>query len=407
MYTSFSTALTALSAYAQAVDVVGNNLANLNTTGFKASTVAFSDLVAQQLGSTELGFGVAKPTTIRQFSQGAIQSSSGALDAAIQGDGFMIVKDNASRQLYTRGGNLTVDKNGVLMTPKGHKVQGWAASGGVLDTSGGIGDITVPVGSLRAPVATTALNFDLNLNSGAATGDTFSSSVEVYDSLGVSHVVTVKFTKSATANQWNYAMSVPDADVSTPITPVTGSVTFNSSGALTSPLAATAPPQIVIGGLLSGAATLTVDWQLYKGTAPRLTQYAQPSAVSAMSQTGSPAAQLLRVAMADGGRIVAQFSGGPQVVVGQLAMAGIRNPESLLGVGDNNYLASPDTAPPAIGTSGTGGRGQIVGGAVEASTVDIAKEFTNLIVLQRGYQANTRVITTMNEISQETINLKR
>ena len=139
----------------------------------------------------------------------------------------------------------------------------------------------------------------------------------------------------------------------------------------------------------------------------RCSHSAQPSAVSANAQDGSPAAQLIRVGLDDGGRILAQYSDGQQIVVGQLAMASIRNPESLVAVGNNNYQLSARSALPAIGTPGTGGRGTILGGAVEYSTVDIAREFTDLIVLQRGYQANTRIVTTVDELSQETINLKR
>ena len=412
MFTSFSTALSALGAHATAVDVVGNNLANLNTPGFKASAVSFADLVTQSLGAglgeTQVGFGVGRPTTLRQFSQGAIQSSSGPLDAAIQGDGFLVVQNQAGQQLYTRGGNLIVDKSGNLLTAKNYRVLGWSAGAdGTVDTNGPIGNIVIPVGTLRAPVASTGFNFDLNLNAAAAPGDRFSTSIEVFDSLGVSHIITVNFTRSTTANQWDYSISVPDADVNTPIPPVTGSLTFNSAGVLTTPAPTDAPPELNITGLVSGAADMTLRWALYNNGIPRLTQYAQPSAVSANSQNGSPAAQLIRVGLADGGQVLAQYSNGQQIVVGQLAMASIRNPESLVAVGDNNYQLSARSALPAIGRPGTGGRGTILGGAVESSTVDIAREFTNLIVLQRGYQANTRVITTVDEISQETINLKR
>ena len=157
----------------------------------------------------------------------------------------------------------------------------------------------------------------------------------------------------------------------------------------------------------NGATDINLRWDIYNGQTPRVTQYSQPSAISANSQDGQPSAQLVRVAIGEGGKVLAQYSNGVQSVVGQLAMASIRNPESLVAIGDSAFQLSERSALPAIGTSGTGGRGQILGGAIEASNVDIAKEFTNLIILQRGYQANTRVITTVDEISQETINLKR
>ncbi len=414
MFTSFSTALSALGAHSTAVDVVGNNLANLNTPGFKASVVSFYDLVTQSLGAglgeTQVGFGVARPITLRQFSQGAIQSSAGPLDAAIQGDGFLVLRSKANATIYGRGGNLQVDRNGSLLTATGERVQGWASQTGVINTNLPVGDITVPVGSLRPATSTSQITFDMNLNARATAGpppDTFSSSMETYDSLGVSHIVTIQMTKTANAGEWSYSYSVPDADVSTPVAPVTGTVTFGPNGVLTNPPATGPFPTLSITGLNSGAAPMDVTWNMFNGDTPRLTQFAQPSAISALGQNGSPAAQLVRVGLGDGGVMLAQYSNGEQVVVGQLAMASIRNPESLISVGNNSYQLSARSATPAVGTPGTGGRGTIIGGAVENSTVDIAKEFTNLIVLQRGYQANTRVITTVDEISQETINLKR
>lgn len=416
MFTSFSTALSALSADATAIDVVGNNLANLNTPGFKTSVVSFHDLVTQSLGAglgeTQVGFGVGRPVTLRQFSQGAIQTTTGPLDAAIQGDGFFVVTTPGGLTEYTRGGNLQVDKNGNLTTSTGEKLQGWTNPGpnGTVDTNQPVGDIKVPVGTLKSPTATTTLSLDFNLNAAAtagATQGTFSTSAEIYDSLGTSHVVTFTFTKTATPNQWNYSVSLPSADLTAPFTPVTGTLTFDGGGKLTSPAATDPAPAIAITGLADGASDFTVNWSLFNGTTPRITQYAQPSAVSALAQDGSSASNLIRVGLADGGQILAQYSNGQQVIVGQLAMATIANPESLIAAGNNNYSLSARTSLPALGLPGTGGRGSVLGGAVESSTVDIAKEFTNLIVLQRGYQANARVVTTVDELSQETINLKR
>ena len=414
MFTSFSTALSALSAHSTAIDVVGNNLANLNTTGFKTSVVSFHDLVTQSLGAglgeTQVGFGVGRPTTLREFSQGALQTTSGPLDAAIQGDGFFVIQAANGATQYTRGGNLVVDRDGNLVTATGEKVQGWTAVNGVLSTNTPIGNITVPVGSVKAPIPTQSFSFDLNLNAAATAGpppDTFSSSIEVFDSLGASHVVSVQLTKNATAGQWDYSISIPDADVKNPpFTPVTGSVTFDANGKLTTPTATDPPPQVQLQGLADGAADMTINWNLFHGQTPRLSQFAQPSAVSAVAQDGSPAAQLVRVGLADGGNILAQYSNGTQTIVGQLAMATVRNPESLIAVGNSNYQLSARTALPAVGIPGTGGRGSVIGGAVESSTVDIAQQFTNLIVFQRGYEANAKVITTVDQLSQVTINLK-
>lgn len=412
MTSAFSTALSALSAHARAVDVVGNNLANLNTAGFKANSVSFFDIVTQSLGAGlgtgQTGFGVSSPIALRQFSQGAIQTTGGALDAAIQGDGFLIVRDASGRQMYTRGGSLLVDRDGNLVTVKGQRLQGWMAdSTGAVNPGGALTGLTVPVGALLRPIVTTSFSMDLNLNASAPAGATFANTIEVFDSLGAPHIITVEFTKTATPGEWDYSISIPDSDVTSPVTPLTGTLTFSSAGQLTSPALTDPAPRFVVTGLANGAANLTLDWQLFSGTAPRITQLAQPSAVSATSQNGAPAAQLLRVSLASGGTIFANYSDGRQVVVGQLAMASIRNPESLVALGDNAYELSALTADPAIGLPGTGGRGQIVGGAIESSNVDLAREFTNLIIYQRGYQASARVITTADEMSQETMNLRR
>ena len=414
MFSSFSSALSALNADSTAIDVVGNNLANLNTTGYKTSVVSFHDLVTESLGAnlgqTQVGFGVGRPTTFREFSQGALQTTSGPLDAAIQGDGFFIVRGSDSAIEYTRGGNFQVDRDGTLITSTGEKVQGWSQVNGVVDTNGAIGNITVPTGTISPPVPTSAFSFDMNLNAAATAGpppDTFSTSVQVFDSLGESHILTANFTKNSAVGKWDYSISVPDADLKAAFTAVKGSLTFDSNGKLATPTPTDPAPQVKITGFADGAADTTLTWNLYNGTTPRISQFAEPSTVSAVTQDGSSAAQLVRVGIGDSGKVVAQFSNGQQATVGQLAMASIRNPESLIAAGNNNYLISGRTSTPAVGLPSTGGRGDVVGGALENSTVDIAREFTNLIVLQRGYQANAKIVTTVDELSQDTINLKR
>ena len=415
MFTSFSTALSALSATDTAIDVVGNNLANLDTTGFKASTVSFEDLVTQSLGAglgeTQVGFGVGAPVTQTQFTQGSTQTTSGLLDAAIQGGGFFIVQGPNSTTEYTRDGSFQTDANGDLTTATGEVVQGWTIdSSGVVDTNAPIGNITIPTGTLMAPTPTGNISLSMNLNAAATQGNadaTFSTSIQIYDSLGVAHTVTATFTQDATTpNTWDYSISVPSGDLTSAFTPVTGTLTFSSSGQLVSP-ASGSPIQIPITGYADGAADQTLNWNLYNGTTPLLTQYAQTSSVTSDDQDGSAAAQLTSVGIAEGGQILAKYSDGQQQVVGQLAMATIRNPDSLVASGNNNYELGANTALPAIGLPNTGGRGDVTGGALEASTVDIATEFTNLIVFQRGYEANAKVITTVDQLSQDTINLKQ
>jgi flagellar hook protein FlgE len=409
MFASFSTALSAMNANSTAVDVVGNNLANLNTAGYKGSAAYFHDLMAQSMGSpgTQLGFGVAPPMTIRHFTQGAIQASGGALDAAIQGDGFFVVSNQGVTQ-YTRAGSFQVDLSGNLLTPTGEYVQGWMAAGGVVDSGGPIGNIVVPVGAIQTPAATQNFTLDGNLDATAAVGANWSTTVRIYDSLGTAHVLTLHFTKAAT-NQWGYSVTIPGEDLTggtagTPSEVANGTLSFTGNGTLDP--ATASPVTFDITGLASGANDLTgLNWELYNGADGRITQYGQSSAASANSQDGRSAAQLTEVGMGNGGQLLATYSNGQQVVIGQLAMASIRNPDSLLAVGNNNYQVSAESAAPSIGTPGTGGRGQVVGGSLESSNVDIATEFTHLIVLQSSYQANAKVVTTVDQMSQTTTNL--
>lgn len=416
MFTSFSTALSALDATSTAIDVVGNNLANMDTPGFKTSEVCFQDLVTESLGAglgtTQVGFGTGTPFTVREFSQGAIQSSSGVLDAAIQGEGFFVVQDSSGNKYYTRAGNFETDKSGNLETDTGNTVQGWTAidpATGQVNTNGPIGNIVVPVGSLKAPTPTSAFTVDMNLNSAATADSTsdFSVPVTIYDSLGTSHVLTLSFENTG-ANTWSYAVSIPGADLVDPTgsTLTTGTLQFDTSGNLISP-ADGSPITFTMPTLADGAASgSTITWNPYNSNGSgEITQFGQPSASSASSQNGAAAAELVNVGLANGGAIVAQYSDGTQATVGQVALASIRNPNTLVATGGNSFQLSELTATPSIGTPGTGGRGTIQGGSVEASTVDIATEFTNLIVYQRAYEANGKVVTTADQLSQTTINL--
>jgi flagellar hook protein FlgE len=419
MFTSFSAALTGLDAAQIGVDTVGTNLANLDTTGYKAASVSFYDLVAQNLGlgnGSSVGLGTGQPQVTTEFTQGAIQTTGGALDGAIQGDGFFVVQDPSTGATeYTRAGNFQVDANGNLMTATGQFVQGWSATGGVLNTSGTIGNITIPSGALQPPLATANMSMSLNLNAAATVGGTdgtFTTPITVYDSLGNSHVLTMTFTETA-ANTWTYGVTIPGGDVKagtagTPyaIPNATGTLTFDGNGNLLTPTAAKNPIAIKLTGLNDGASDQTVNWSVYNpdGT-PNITQYATPTAVATETQDGQAAAQLTHISMSNGGEILAQYSNGQQLAVAQLALASIRNPSSLTSVGDNNFEVSANTAIPAVGTPNTGGRGNILAGSLESSTVDIAQEFTNLITFQRSYEASAKVITTTDTLTQDTINL--
>jgi flagellar hook protein FlgE len=413
---SFSIALSGLTADTAALDIVGNNLANLNTTAYKDSTASFYDLLAQSAegGAIQLGGGVSATQSQRQFTQGSIQLSGGDFNAAIQGNGFFMVRDTNGNLLYTRAGNFQLDANGNLTTATGQNVQGWMSTNGVVNPSGAVGSITIPANSLHTPIATTQFSADVNLQSDGGVGQlsgTFSAPVQVVDSLGSTHTLTVTFTKTA-ANTWNYAVTIPGQDLTagtagTPSKLANGTITFDSNGNLKTP----APPATVAvaaTGLTDGATDLAITWNLLNPNGgSTLTQFAQPSAISGSTQDGIPATEITQVSIANGGTIVAHYSDGSQAIVAQLALAGISNPGSLIAVGQNNYELGADTATPAVGTPGTGSRGTIQGGALEASNVDIATEFTNLIVYQRSYEANSKVISTLNQLTQDLLNIKQ
>jgi flagellar hook protein FlgE len=276
----------------------------------------------------------------------------------------------------------------------------------VVDTNGAVGNITVPVGSVIAPKATTTMSMNVNLDSSTATGGAFSAPLTVYDSQGTAHTLTVNYTETA-SNSWSYTVTVPAADLATGgnTTVATGTLAFNSSGALTTP-AAGSPVAVAVTGLADGAADLNINWNLYNSTGtPEITQYAQTSGMSSPVQDGNAAGEVSQVSIQNGGTIMATYTNGQQVTLGQLAVASIANPTSLLQVGNNNLQASAATAQAALGAAGAGGRGQIVGGSLESSNTDMAAEFTKLLTYERSYQAASRVITTSDTLAQETVNL--
>jgi flagellar hook protein FlgE len=243
---------------------------------------------------------------------------------------------------------------------------------------------------------------------GASSGS-FSSPIQVYDSLGTAHTLTVSYTETSAGN-WTYNVTIPSTDVtggtgaSTNVG--TGTLTFGPDGQLTAPSAAAGPIPISITGLSDGASNLTINWNLYSpsGTAT-ITNYAQASANTASSQDGVAPGTLTSMAIGNNGQVVATFSNGTTENVAQLALASILNPGSMQVVDGNNYALTSQTANPVIGVPSTGARGSITGGALETSTVDIATEFTNLLQFERGYQANSKVISTEDQVIQQTIGL--
>lgn len=411
MFPTLSAALSALTADQTAISVTGNNLANLNTTGFKASTVQFSDLMSEMMGansSTQVGMGVGPVQTSAQYTQGTNTTTGAPLDVAIQGNGFFVVNDpSTNEQLYTRDGAFQLNNLGQLETATGQLVQGWTATNGVVNANGPVSNITVPTGSVIAATPTANMSATINLNAQSAVGTTFNAPIQIYDSLGEAHTATITFTAQG-AGTWDYAVNLPNSDFTTaPGGPVaTGALQFDGSGNLISPASTDGPVQVPITGLADGANDMNVNWNLFDPSGNQLvTQYAEASGTSNPQQDGSAAGQVTQVAIANGGMVVATYSNGAQATIGQLALASIANPQSLVSVGDNNLQVSAASAAPAIGAANSGGLGQVMAGSLEASTVDIATEFTNLIALQQAYQANSKIVTTVDQLAQSTIAL--
>ena len=418
---SFSAGLSGLNANATYLSVIGNNLANINTVGFKASTVTFQDLVSQRVGGSSLnpmqvGLGVTTGAISPVFSQGAIENTREATNVAIQGGGFFVVS-GADGLSYTRAGNFSFDNEGRLVTPEGYRVQGFSTidpvTGAIVPT-GQPTDILVPPGVLRAPTATTLIGTRSNLDATAQAGDTFATAVQVYDSLGAPHVATITYTKGAAAGTWTYDVTVPGEEITggtagTPFSVDTGTVVFDNAGVVqTINGAAPADVAITTPTWVNGAAASTWSWDLVDddGVAS-LTGYSAVSATSSITQNGSAPGMIENISISADGRIVATFGAGQTVDVAQLALASFNNPKGLVKLGSTRFGESQAAGIPNIGIAGTAGRGTLIGSALEQSNVDIAQEFTQMILAQRGYQANSKTITVSDELLVDTLALKR
>jgi flagellar hook protein FlgE len=419
---SFSAGLSGLNANGTALSVIGNNLSNINTIGFKSSTVSFGDLVSQNVGGTsanpmQVGLGVGTGSISPVFSQGAIESTREATNVAIQGNGFFVVRNDAGNA-YTRAGNFTMDLEGALVTPDGYRVQGYTGRNpvtGAIITDGTMTDLVVPPGVLRDPTATSQIRTVSNLDARAVTNDTYTTDVQIYDSLGATHVATITYTRRPANGTWDYDVTVPGAEIAggvagTPFSVSTGTLVFDAFGVLTTVNGA-APQDVTINTPTwnNGATTSQWTWDLVDANNqnPTLTGFASTSATSSKSQNGSAAARIESVSINASGEIIATFGAGQTISVGQLAVANFNNPKGLVKLGSNKYGESEAAGIANVGSAGTGGRGTLIGSAVEQSNVDIAQEFTQMILAQRGYQANSKTITVSDELLQETLNLKR
>jgi flagellar hook protein FlgE len=390
----------------------------MNTVAYKGETREFSDLVYQQLGSTgagdpvQVGLGTQMSSTETDFTQGNIQNTGVPTDVAISGDGFFQV-ESGGVTLYTRDGDFTTNAQGQLLTQDGYNVMGYTATNGVVNSNGVLSPLSINLGQINPPQATQNVEIDMNLDSAApvATGTpptpTFSTTVEVHDSLGQSHLLTFNFTNTG-GGVWDYSITVPGADVGaaagTNSTVASGSLTFSSSGQLTTPSANMSG--ISISNLAHGAGTLKFNWNLYNSSgSPVVSQVAGSSAASATTQDGYASGTLSSYSIQSDGTIQGSFTNGQTMTIGQIPLATFPNSQGLLETGANNYMATLASGLPTVGVPGTGGRGTLTGDSLEASNVDIASQFSQLIQQQTAYEANAKAFTTLDNVAQAVLNL--
>ena len=407
---SFSAPLSGLTAAQDQLQSVSNNLANIDTDGYKDQTLTFSDIFAQA-GATngsgdpvQIGGGVTVSSTVTNVTEGTLNATNVASNMAISGNGYFVTQGSAGSVNYTRTGDFTTNNAGQLVTPDGELLLGYPAANGVVNTSGALQ--TLQVSNITSPaVVSTTVGITANLDSSTAIGGTATSSTAtVYDSLGAAHTLTVSYDKTA-ANTWTYTVTVPSADITggtgTTTTVGSGTLNFDGSGQLTS---TTNAVPISIPTLADGATSpLTLTGPFGTAASPTITQTDSASTSSTATTDGFTSGTLSSYTVETDGTIEGTFSSGATQALGQVAVASFANTQGLVSTGNNNYLPTVASGEAVVGVAGTGGRGTIVGGDVEASNVNIATEFAKLIVAQQAYSANAKSVTTFNQVSQATL----
>ena len=400
------TAVSGLRNHQLWLDVIGNNIANANTTGFKASDVIFEDILGQTLsagsasasaGGTnpmQIGLGMKVSSISGNFEQGSIQPTNRNSDMAIQGDGFFVLTDGTDR-VYTRAGAFNTDANGNLVDATGLKVVGAA------------GPIQINIGQVVPAATSSNAKFKGNLDFSASDGATHVATVAINDSLGATHTLTVTFTKNfaAAAGQWDWAVTEADTAI-TGLTTATGSIVFNGSGAISSGASQAIGVTYAVTAGVTTPQAITLDFGTVANTTP-MTGVASPSTVSLSSQDGTAAGTLLSFNVGLDGGITGFYSNGRSLLIDTVQLATFANSAGLLRAGSNQFRESSASGIANVGNPGIGGHGTVVAGALEQSNVDLAQEFTSMIIAERGFQANARTISTVNQMLDELVNLKR
>ncbi len=407
MYTGIS----GLNANATAMSVVGDNISNVNTVGFKSSRASFANILSKSVvGSTkqEIGMGTRFWATDPSWAQGSFENTGSPTDLAINGKGLFVLKDSAGAPFYTRAGNFNFNRDGDLVNTDGLVVQGYP-----IDDSGRLGvlaNVNVAATSTSPASASTQMTLGANLDSNAAVSDTYSVALNVYDSLGTAIPLNVEFTK-ASNNTWDWSATVPTSFVGSGNEEVgTGQLVFANDGSLSSNSGSTTNPSVSIP-LINGATTpLDITWNMFDAggaSSGGITQYSSDFAYTFKSQDGYTSGVLKEISTDADGIVSGSYSNGEHVPLYQLALADFPSYYGLTKLADTLYQESTASGQPVLGTAGRGTLGVVVPAALEMSNVDLAEEFVKLITTQRAFQANSKVITTSDEMLGDLISIKR
>lgn len=415
------TGISGLQANAEAMSVTGNNISNSNTVGFKSSSTLFSDVLSASIssasGASQVGRGTQISTVKTTFSQGSFQSTSSSTDLAIEGDGFFMVSEAGSGEtLYTRNGSFSFDSQGYLINAEGYRVQGKLYDDEGELMGGDPTDIQVDINSQIPASQTSTLTLNTNLDAGSEmvgpfdisdpeNSSNYSTSTQIYDSLGNTHLATTYFTMTA-AQTWEWHTTVDSSELDASVAGAdaiteigSGTLTFDSDGnLLTGGTASTAAGAIVWNN--GSDATQQIDMTF------DTTQFSSSSVVISQSQDGYAAGEVVEVSIDNDGTVTASYSNGESIDIAMLTLATFSNPSGLNKEGGSLYASTAQSGDPSVGTAGAS-QGYIYTNSLELSNVDLAQEFVDLITIQNGYSASSKVITTTDEMLQELINLKR
>jgi len=419
MFSSIHRSYTGLLVNATGLSMVSNNLSNLNTVGYKRSQANFGQLMANSSlaasgngNPVQIGLGAATSEVISSFNQGSFINTGEGTDLALQGNGFFVV-NNGTDTSYTRAGNFTLNSNGFLVSASGHNVQGYTETNadGTINTTGTVGDIFVDFEAGSPPRATDQVRFVTNLNATAEVGEEFVSSLNVFDSNGEEHALNLKYTKTANEGEWSYEFLTEAGTVSTTSpTQGSGTMTFDANGQLSlvdgASLSAASNRTVGVSGVDGGAEDLAFTWEVFNSDTNSgfLTNLGQRSNTGSAYQNGTSSGNLQRVEFALNGTMFGFYDNGDNVALAQVALATFPNNQGLRQRADGLFQQGPTSGAANLEPAG---RTQVFTRTLETSNVDIAEEFTDLIIHQRGYQSNAKSISTADQVIQEIVNLKR